>query len=603
MDNPKMNLPAGVAQSSISVQRRLPWLSMSADIEPPTNMDRLIHAAMGRFTLGISPVALGLAYFDWALHLGQSPGKWLRLQEKAFRKLARFNLYAARALADPNTEPCIEPLPQDHRFESEKWQHLPFNLIYQSFLLHQQWWHNLTTGIGGVSTHHERVISFVARQLLDTVSPVNFIATNPEVLTATVQQGGQNLWWGAVNFFEDWERIIAGKPPVGSEAFRPGETVAVTPGRVIYRNRLIELIQYAPTTNNVHAEPVLIVPACIMKYYILDLSPHNSLVKYLVDQGHTVFLISWHNPSANDSNFDMTDYLGLGILDALDAVHAVLPGRRINAVGYCLGGTMLAIVAAYLGREKEHRLQSVTLLAAQTDFTEAGELKLFIDDSQLDYLDDIMWGQGYLDAHQMAGAFQLLRSNDLIWSLSVQEYLLGHRHSMTDLMAWNSDATRMPYRMHSEYLRSLFLKNDLFEGRYKFKGKPIALNDITVPIFIVATETDHVAPWRSVYKINLVADTDMTFVLTSGGHNAGIVSEPGHHNRHFRISHWRPDAAYVDPDSWVNITPETEGSWWPAWASWLALRSSECVAPPSMGAPEKDYPPLAEAPGSYVLER
>ena len=352
-----------------------------------------------------------------------------------------------------------------------------------------------------------------------------------------------------------------------------------------------------------HAEPVLIVPAWIMKYYILDLSPHNSLVKYLVDRGHTVFMISWHNPGEADRDLGMDDYLRQGVLAALDAVNAIVPGRRVNAAGYCLGGTLLAIAVAWLAGRRDERLASVTLFAAQTDFTEAGELNLFIDDSELNYLEDIMWRQGYLQTRQMSGAFELLRSNDLVWSRVVNEYMLGRRQPMNDLMAWNADATRMPYRMHSEYLRRLFLRNDLFEGRYQVDGKAVVLGDIRIPMFVVATETDHVAPWKSVYKINLVAGDDVTFVLTSGGHNAGIVSEPGHRNRRFRLGRRNAGESYLAPDDWVPATPVREGSWWPAWADWLEAAAGGRVAPPRMGAPEHGFEPLCAAPGNYVLER
>jgi polyhydroxyalkanoate synthase len=573
------------------------------EVDAPQTGDRLLRAAIGRFSFGISPAALGLAYADWALHLAISPGKWQLLLEKAVRKSVRLGIYAAHSIADPECPRCIQPLLQDDRFRSEAWQRWPFNLIHQGFLLNQQWWHNATTSIGGVSSHHEQVVSFVARQLLDTVSPVNFIATNPEVLDATVREGGQNLVRGALNLLADWERSAGGKPPVGAEAFLPGEHVAVTAGQVVYRNRLIELIQYSPTTDQVYAEPVLIIPAWIMKYYILDLSPGNSLVKYLVERGHTVFMISWHNPGAEDRDLGMDDYLRAGVLDALKAVRAIVPDRKVNAVGYCLGGTLLSIMAAFLAREGDASLNSLTLLAAQTDFTESGELMLFIDDSQLDFLEDIMWDQGYLDPKQMSGAFQLLRSNDLIWSRLVHEYLMGRRPPMTDLMAWNADATRMPYRMHSEYLRRLFLNNDLFEGRYRVDDRPIALSDIRAPVFAVSTERDHVAPWRSVYKINLGTDTDVTFLLTSGGHNAGIVSEPGHKGRHFRVTHRTANDKYVDPDTWIDSTPVTEGSWWPAWADWLERKASARVAVPPLGAPDKGYPPLGLAPGRYVLEQ
>jgi polyhydroxyalkanoate synthase len=340
-----------------------------------------------------------------------------------------------------------------------------------------------------------------------------------------------------------------------------------------------------------------------MKYYILDLSPHNSLVRYLVERGHTVFTISWHNPTPADRDLDMEAYLRLGVLEALNAVQAIIPDRKINTVGYCLGGTLLAMAAAYLAQLHDERLNSMTLLAAQTDFTEAGELTLFIDDSQLNYLEDIMWNQGFLDNRQMAGAFQLLRSHDLIWSLAVQQYLLGGRQPMTDLMAWNADATRMPYRMHSEYLHRLFLKNDLFAGRYKVNGRSISLGDIRVPIFAVATETDHVAPWKSVYKINLIADEDVTFLLTSGGHNAGIVSEPGHKGRHYRMAHRPSGTNYIDAENWYLANSPTEGSWWLAWADWLEQHTGDRVPPPALGAPEKGYPPLEAAPGTYVLER
>jgi len=603
MDRPQANLEVVASTPDKKVVTPPPVSWAVTDVEPPTVLDRSIHAAMGKLTGSLSPASLAMAYFDWALHLAVSPGKWQRLSEKAVRKTARFVIYAAHVMADRKCDPCIEPLPQDRRFRSKGWQSWPFNLIQQSFLLNQQWWHNITTGIGGVSPHHEQVVSFAARQLLDVMSPVNFVATNPDVLDATVREGGMNLVRGAMNFVEDFERQIGGKPLTGTENFTPGRQVAVTPGKVVYRNRLIELIQYAPATQDVHAEPMLIVPAWIMKYYILDLSPHNSLVRYLVERGHTVFMISWHNPAPKDRDLDMEDYLRLGVLEALNAIQAIVPDSKVNAVGYCLGGTLLSMAAAYFAQIRDERLNSMTLLAAQTDFTEAGELTLFIDDSQLNYLEDIMWDQGYLDNGQMAGAFQLLRSHDLIWSLIVQQYLLGGRQAMTDLMAWNADATRMPYRMHSEYLHRLFLKNDLFAGRYKINGRTISLGDIRVPIFAVATETDHVAPWKSVYKINLIADPDVTFLLTSGGHNAGIVSEPGHKGRYYRMAHRPAGTNYIDPENWYLSNPASEGSWWPAWADWLEQHCDGRVPPPAMGAANKGYPPLEPAPGTYVLER
>jgi polyhydroxyalkanoate synthase len=565
-------------------------------------VDRLLHAWQGRLTRSLSPTGLMLPFADWAMHLANAPGKQAALFEKAARKWTRLGVYLAKLATNRETAPCITPLPQDHRFDDPAWRTPPFNVIYQAFLLQQQWWHNAMTGIRGVSAEDERIAAFTIRQILDIFSPSNFVLTNPEVLRQTIAEGGQNFVRGATNFIEDWEHAVAGRHPVGSEVFQVGRNLAVTPGKVVYRNELIELIQYAPATPTVRPEPVLIVPAWIMKYYILDLSPNNSLVRYLVDQGFTTFMISWRNPTAEQRDLGMEDYRSLGILAALEAIGAICGPHPVHACGYCIGGTLLAITAAGMARDGDERLKSMTLFAAQTDFTEAGELTLFTSETQIAYLEDLMWEQGYLDAGQMSGAFQLLRSNDLIWSQLVSQYLKGERVPMFDLMAWNADSTRMPYRMHSEYLRRLFLENDVAEGRYVVASRPIALSDIRIPLFVVATQTDHVAPWHSVYKIHLLSDAEITFVLTSGGHNAGIVSEPGHRGRKYQLA-LRPDEGrYVDPDSWVQATPSQDGSWWPAWVNWLVARSTSAVPPPGMGAAERGYPPLADAPGRYVLD-
>lgn len=575
---------------------------MVTDDQPRVDpIDRFLHASQARLTVGLSPASAQLAYFDWIVHLANSPGKQIQLVRKAIRKSVTFNGYLARRLSGREECPCIEPLAHDRRFDAPQWRQLPWCLYYQSFLLFQQWWYNATTGVHGVSRHDEAVVSFAARQLMDLMSPANFIATNPELLQETVKTGGVNLLRGFRNLIEDWERSVREKPPVGTEDFKVGHDVAVTPGKVVYRNRLIELIQYAPTTKTVHEQPVLIIPAWIMKYYILDLSPQNSLVKYLVDQGHTVFMISWRNPGENDRGLGMEDYLELGLMRALHSVRTLTGGKPVNAVGYCLGGTLLAIGAAALAREGVDWLDSLTLFAAQTDFTEAGELMLFIDQSQVSYLEDLMWDQGYLDTNQMSGAFQLLRSNDLIWSRITHDYLMGKRQPMNDLMAWNADATRLPYRMHSQYLRGLFLDNDLAEGRYKVDGRPVALTDIHTPIFAVGTETDHVAPWRSVYKINILSDTEVTFLLTSGGHNAGVVSEPGHPNRRYRIATKKEGVLYASPDRFLDTAELNEGSWWPRWEAWLAGRSADKTKPPPLGADEYGLLALCDAPGLYVL--
>jgi polyhydroxyalkanoate synthase subunit PhaC len=566
--------------------------------EPPADTDRLLHALIGRTTGGLSPSGLALAALDWQMHLAQSPAKWQRLVLKAWNKDLRWLDYAMRSTLGMPVEPCIKPLPQDRRFHSDAWQRWPYNLLQQAFLLNQQWWYNATTGVDGVTRHHEQVAAFAARQLLDVVSPLNFVPTNPEVLATTLEQHGMNFLRGAGYLADDVHRALTDRPPAGTEAFRPGHEVAITPGEVVFRNHLIELIQYKPATATVYPEPVLIVPAWIMKYYILDLSPHNSLVRYLVEQGHTVFIISWHNPTEADRDLNLNDYLQQGVLAAVDAVRTLVPGQKINATGYCLGGTLLAMAAAALACDRAHPLASMTLLAAQVDFSEAGELSLFIDESQVTWLEDLMWQQGYLDNRQMAGAFRLLRSHDLVWSIAVEQYLLGRRAPVNDLLAWNADTTRMPYRMHSDYLRHLFLHNDLFAGRYRVGGKPIALTDIELPIFAVATMTDHVSPWRSVHRIHLLSNCDVAFVLTSGGHNAGIVSEPGHAGRHFYSLERHRGDCYIDADSWLAAARGQDGSWWPAWSTWLARQAQGARVPARATGPS-----LGSAPGQYVLER
>ena len=366
---------------------------------------------------------------------------------------------------------------------------------------------------------------------------------------------------------------------------------------------MMELIQYSPSTSTVYPEPVLIVPAWIMKYYVLDLSPHNSLVRYLLAQGFTVFMISWKNPDASYRDAGMDDYRRLGIMEALNAVSKIVPERKVHALGYCLGGTLLAIAAAAMARDGDGRLKSLTLLAAQTDFSEPGELELFVNEAQLAFLEDQMQEAGVLEGEQMTGTFQLLRSNDLVWSRFLRNYLMGEREPLNDLMAWNADATRMPARMHSEYLREIFFENQLAEGRFEVDGHAIALRDIQAPVFAVGTESDHVSPWRSVYQINVLADTEVTFLLTNGGHNAGIVSEPGHSRRRYRVATLKPGEPYPDPETWFHQHQPQDGSWWPEWVGWLRAGSNEFTAPPPMGAPEAGYPALCDAPGTYVLEK
>ncbi len=566
------------------------------------SLDRAANAHLARFTLGVTPYGLASTFFAWGVHLMGAPGKQVQLAEKAARKAMRLGVYMNQLARDPNAPGCIEPLPHDHRFDHDSWQRWPYNMMHQSFLLTQQWWYNAACDIDGVTEREAHVVSFVTRQMLDIVSPSNFIATNPEVAAATLREGGSNLARGMQHFLQDWERAISGKPAIGTEDYIPGRDVATTPGKVVFRTHLLELIQYAPQTEKVKAEPVLIVPAWIMKYYILDLSPHNSLVNHLVEQGFTVFMVSWRNPTAEDRDMGMADYFD-AIEEAFGAVEAIVPEQKVHAMGYCLGGTLMAAKAAQMARDEQDRLASLTLLATQTDFEEPGELQLFISESEVSFLENMMWDQGYLDTKQMAGAFQLLRSADLIWSRYIHEYLMGRRQEMFDLMAWNADATRLPYRMHSEYLRKLYLRNELAQGQYRLRDKPVTLDAIDVPIFCVSTTSDHIAPWQSVYKLHLLTDPSVTFVLTSGGHNAGIVSEPGHKGRSYQIHTTDKDDPYVPPERWETVAEKHEGSWWPALVDWLEERSSGEKAPPELGSGKGEYRPLENAPGTYIFKQ
>ena len=572
--------------------------AMADRVDPP------FHAALARRFASLSPAAGLLAASDWALHLAASPGKCMDLARLAMHQSGELAEYARERMtagADQQARLGVQPAVEDRRFRAPEWQQWPFNYLHQSFLFKQQWWAAATHGVQGVEKHHENMVAFAARQWLDIFSPGNQLATNPVVLQRTLQQGGANLLRGALNAADDLQRLAADQGPAGVEDFVVGRDVGITPGKVVLKNRLMELIQYTPTTAAVHPEPILIVPAWIMKYYILDLSPHNSLIRYLVDQGYTVFCLSWKNPGYEDRDLGMDDYLELGFHAALDAVTTIVPGQKVHATGYCLGGTMLAIAAAAMARDGDERLASLSTFTAQTDFSEPGELGLFVDESQLSLLEAQMAQTGYLKASQMAGAFQMLRSYDMLWSRLVNEYLLGERAPMNDLMAWNADATRMPARMHSQYLRRLFLNDDLSEGRYPVDGKPVSLSNLTLPMFMVGTLTDHVAPWRSVFKLHQMSPAEITFALTSGGHNAGIVNPPGNPRRRYQLLTRPAGGSYVAPDEWLETAPQTQGSWWPAWLQWLQARSGTPVKPPRMGAGA--YQPVGDAPGTYVLEK
>ncbi len=588
-------------------------------------IDEAFNTLWAKANKGLSPIALTLAYADWLMHLVTSPGHEMLLMRHALMLGHQVFLKSLQpAPVDAEGKPLRE---MDLRFSDAGWQKWPFNALKESFKATDAWWRE-STAVAGLSPHNQHMVIFFISQGLDALSPSNYALTNPEALKTGVASMGQSWLKGYKNYMTDLQTQLKARHQTPADAIKPldfkvGKDVAVTPGKVVFRNHLIELIQYTPTTSKVYPEPLLIVPSCIMKYYILDLSPKNSMVRYLVEQGHTVFMISWRNPEAADRDVGMQDYLQLGVMEAMAAVKTHTGAGRIHALGYCLGGTFLAIVAAALGHDDlklrhklrghdSHRRQqdviglgnlpeltTVTLLAASTDFSEPGELGVFIDDDQINTLNQAMARTGFLSGRQMAASFQFMNSKDLIWSRNTRRYLLGQDETGNDMVSWNADVTRLPERMHSEYLSSLFLNNALASGHYRVGGVGVSLMDIKAPMLVVGTVRDHVSPWQSVYKIHQLTDTQLTFILAAGGHNAGIISEPGHARRSYQMGLTEKGQAWNDPDDWITKTPLVEGSWWEAMHTWLHDRSGKPVAPPVINPADV----LCDAPGNNVKVR
>ncbi len=573
---------------------------------PPESQDtaelaRALRAQLATITGGIAPDGYVNAWWDWYLNLAKDPPKQLQvLQDALGKSFDTWNFFLRAASGEP-----LAPAENDSRFGGDAWSRWPFNIYARGYRNYADWVQKAYSQVPGVAAEHERSLGFVASNALEALSPSNYLPTNPELLDTTRAEAGQNLVRGFKNWLEDVERTLGGKGPDGTSAFVVGRDIAATPGKVVMRNALAELIQYGPATDKVFAEPILIVPAWIMKYYILDLSAKNSMVRYLVSKGHTVFIVSWKNPGTSDRELGMDDYLRLGVRDMIDAISQITAGHKIHTVGYCIGGTLLSIAAAAYAAAGDQRLASMTLLAAQQDFSEPGELSVFISPSQLDMLEAVMERTGVLSSDQMAGAFALLRSRDLLWTPAINTYVRGKRETPNDLMTWNADGTRMPCNMHSNYLRQLYLNNELARGEFRSEGRQIELSKIQLPMFVVGTETDHVAPWQSVYKARgLTRSADYTFLLTSGGHNAGIVSGPVHPRRRHRVRTWLNDVDVLPPQTWLESTPPEPGSWWPVWQQWLAKHSGGAlIDPPPLGASAAGYPPIADAPGEYILQK
>jgi polyhydroxyalkanoate synthase subunit PhaC len=489
---------------------------------------------------------------------------------------------------------------RDKRFKHPEWsENAIFNFVKDSYLVAAGSILSAIREVKGMDEASARKVDFYTRQFVDALSPSNFVATNPEVLTATLQSGGQNLLRGLENLLADLERGN-GRLAItmtDMKAFRLGENIATTPGRIVYQNELMQLIQYTPSTREVRRRPLLIVPPWINKFYVLDLQPKNSFIKWAVDQGHTVFAISWVNPDEKLAEKGFEDYMLEGPLAALDAIESATGERSVNAIGYCLGGTLLASMLAYSAAKGDDRITSATYFATLVDFTEVGDMAVFIDEEQLASLERRMRERGYLEAQDMATTFNMLRANDLIWSFVVSNYLLGKEQMPVDLLFWNSDSTRMPAAMHSFYLRKLYHDNLLAKpGGITLADTPIDLSKVRTPSFILATREDHIAPWKSTYAATRLYSGTIKFVLSDAGHMAGVISPPG-----TKYGHWANDNLPPSPDEWFADATSHQGSWWPVWDEWVTLFDEGRVPAREPGSGE--LPIIENAPGSYVRVR
>lgn len=544
-----------------------------------------------------SKAHIGKAFMELTSKMLSDPSKMLERQMDLWKDY--MGLWQRSTECFLSGEACSVPTDMnDKRFKNPAWQqNAGFDFIRQTYQLTARWLQGTLGGVEGMDSKTARKVDFYARQFIDALSPSNFLMTNPEVWKATLESNGENLVHGLTHLLEDLER---GKGKLSirmtdPDAFKIGKDLAITPGKVVYQNDLMQLIQYAPTTQTVYQTPVLIIPAWINKFYILDLQPENSLVKYLVDQGHTVFMISWVNPTEKLARKTFEDYLNQGPLAAIGAIEAITGEQQTNVVGYCLGGTLLASTLAYLRQTKEdNHIMSATYFTTMIDFTDAGELAVFIDEDQLSSMEERMAKKGYLEGSEMALTFNMLRANDLIWSFVVNNYLLGKDPFPFDLLYWNADSTRMPAAMHSFYLRNMYQKNLLIR-KYgiSLNDTPIDVSSIITPSMFISTRDDHIAPWKSTYQ-GAKCMKNAQFVLAASGHIAGIINPPTKQ----KYSYWTHPKMMDNADEWLGAAKEHVGSWWPHWQAWLSEFSEKKVPARKPGSAK--LKPIENAPGSYV---
>ena len=544
------------------------------------------------------PLNIGHAFMEMTARMMANPAQLVQAQIGFWQDYLTLWSNTARRMMGGDAPAVIEEPRGDRRFKDDAWrENEVFDFIRQSYLLSSRYFTSVVQGTEGLDAKTAQKVDFYTRQFVDAMSPANFVMTNPEVLRRTAETGGANLLKGLTNLLSDLERG-KGKLRIrmtDDSKFKVGENIAVTPGKVVFQNDLMQLIQYAPTTETVYKRPLVIFPPWINKFYILDLRPKNSLIRWAVEQGHTVFVASWVNPDEHLSEKGFDDYMKEGVLAALDAIEAATGERAVNAIGYCLGGTLLATTLAYMAVKKDTRIKTATYFVTMTDFEEAGELGVFIDEEQLQGLEERMGKRGFLDGREMATTFNMLRANDLIWSFVVNNYLLGQEPFPFDLLYWNDDSTRMPAKMHSFYLRRMYQANDLCKpGGITLLGTAIDLRKIKVPSYLVSTREDHIAPWKSTYRGTQLYAGPVRFVLAASGHIAGVVNPP----EGGKYSHWVNEDLPASPDEWFAGATELSGSWWPDWQRWVTGQDKAMV--PARVPGEGKLPALEDAPGSYV---
>lgn len=544
------------------------------------------------------PLNLGQTFVDFLGQAMRNPTYFVEANFKLWHDYLNLWQSTARRMLGEDVAPVIEPAANDKRFKDKDWsENQVFDFIKQSYLLSARWLQTTVADVKGLDDKTRKKVDFYAKQFADALSPTNFLFTNPEVLRTTFQSNGENLVKGLNNMLKDLER---GKGQLqitqtDMEYFEVGRNLALTPAKIVFQNDLMQLIQYMPTTEQQYERPLVIFPPWINKYYILDLGEKNSFVKWATAKGYTVFVASWVNPDGRLAQKTFEDYMREGIFAALDAIEEATGQKEVNAIGYCIGGTLLSATLAYMAAKGDNRIKSATFFAAQADFSEAGDLQVFIDDEQLKSMEDTMKAQGgYLDGAKMATTFNMLRSNDLIWSFVVNNYLLGKDPMRFDLLYWNSDTTRMPIAMHMFYLRECYKENNLARGRMVLGGEKLDLSKVKIPIYLQSAKDDHIAPYRSVYKSTKLFKGPVTFMMAGSGHIAGVINPPEAN----KYQHWTNDKVPEKVEDWIAGATENPGSWWPHWDKWLSKLSGKKVDARTPGDGELKV--IEDAPGTYA---